>query len=176
MKKIQIKDGLILINSVEAKWPWLTKKHPRYKKYTMAIDLEADAADILRGQMQLVYSGYLDKNPESVDLPLAPFCVELDDGRVKFELQNRQKPELLNPDGTAFEGKIGQGSIVRLVVQTVPFSNARCGVSLRVRGVEVTRLVRETSIVRELFGHQTPEDLADEPADSADEWEFVEIV
>ena len=171
MDKIRIKNGLVLINSVEAKWPCLTQKSRRYSKYSLAIELEANDASKLHRHMRSVYNDYQVKHPKSADLPFAEFSVDLGNGRMKFNLQNRQEPTLLNPDGTAFVGTIGRGSIVRLAVEAVGFANSRCGISLRVMGVEVVEAVSESTIVRELFGHPAANDVED----LDNEWDEADI-
>ena len=172
MEKIQIKDGFVLIDNVKAEFPCLIKKNRRYKKYGLAIEIGANDASKLHSHMRSVYNDYLDKHPNCVALPFAEFSVDLGNGDMKFNLQNREKPALQNTDGTPFEGELRTGSIVRLVAQCVGYVNTRCGVSLRLIGVEVVEAVSNADIARQLFGHPAANDAEDsvEEWDEADSW------
>ena len=157
MDNIEMSDDTILIRSVEAKWPCLTKPNRRYNKYTLAIELDMGASKELSDRMDFVLQKYLERNKKSSEMQVAPNFEELDNGCGKFNLQNRKKPELLTTDGKPFVGEIGKGSTVNLAVDLIPYTNnahRRIGVSIRVIGVEVIHAVNNRRSVREMFGHQ----------------------
>lgn len=157
MDSIEMFDDAIVIRSVEAKWPCLTRPNRRYRKYTLAIELDKCASEELSDRMDFVLQNYLERNEKSSEMQVAPNFEELDNGRGKFNLQNREKPELLTTDGTPFVGEIGEGSIINLAVDLIPYTNNAngiTGVSIRVIGVEVIDAVNNRRSVREIFGHQ----------------------
>lgn len=155
MDKIELNGNKVVIRSVRALWPKLsTKSHN--DKFELTIDLLADEAAPLLKYMKFEHGGYLKEHPGSADLPIRPFYKDPKNGKLRFELQNRQrKPQLLCVDGSPFTGEIGQNSLINLVAQLVPYTNPAnkdTGVSLRVLAVQVIEIHSEDHSVRQLLG------------------------
>lgn len=156
---VKVSDDRVVIGPVTVRWPNLTEKNTQFgpdedARYTVAIQLDETAAELLRRHMKSIHDAYVGKNPKSADMEIAPFGKDLGNGKVQFELQNRQqKPIIVDSDGIPHKNGIPDRSIVRLVAEPVTYTDNRSnrtGVSLRVRAVE---LISEPPSDVELLGH-----------------------
>jgi len=151
-----IKDGYVVTDEIAVLWPCLTKINSRYNKYTAAFEVPEDLADDLLGFMDERLEEYLAANQASSELPSAVHWKAREDGTILFSVQNRQRPTIVNAEGTAFTGVIGPGSTVRLVMEPVCYTNnanGHVGVSLRVIAVEVVQAVEKRQDALALLGH-----------------------
>lgn len=178
-EKVKIFDDRVVIGPIIARWPNLTTKNTQFgegpdARYTVAIQLDREDADLLSEHMRSIHDQYVAKHPKSAEMQVAAFGKDLGNGRVQFELQNRERPDVVDAAGWPYDECVRDRSTVRVVVEPVTYTDNRAnrtGVSLRLKTLV---LEREPPSDLDLLGLSFDEAASDGWQGEIEEWPMAE--
>lgn len=129
----------IVTGEVTAYYPYFHKRN-RHGKYGCTIKLSHFDGLKLHEILRESHEEWLTDNPEHAEKPFWSPCKKQHDGSYLVELQNKEKPEIVGEEHLSLSDKVGDGSVLKVVAEFVPFPNnpdGQCGISLRLMTVEI---------------------------------------